>query len=357
MIPNKNLMCIGLLALLSLPKTAANGTHVYPLFAGQNNPVGTVTVEPAPSPQELSHISIGYEMVPGWCATHVHIHTDEDEDPIPVNNQGNPKVGNFEINKPQGCSSGNTFIMEAPCGPTLDIAFHANVANVGSDFLRDLPMTDRTVTMQAISYPGTTNQLKDSYWDIQIGGTDYDAWCVDLDRFMSPMSYYEVAMWSSLDTEALPFDDGEYPGNFTKVNWILNQNFVDEESGCGASVYTFLDVQEAIWRLIENEEDILAIGNDCRVTEIYDAAYAYEAIHGKFVPGCGDYVAIVLIPTGQYQRIIAQVIVAQVEITCGYGAETAWAAMGQGGGMDFAGKSWATFITYGRGCRRLLRGV
>jgi hypothetical protein len=353
-------MCIGLLTLLSLPKTAAN-VYEYPLFAGQQTLVGTVIVEPAaPSPLGIPQISIGYEMEPGWCATHVHIHTDEGEDPIPVNKQGNPKVGHFEINEPQGCSSGNTFSMKSAqtCGAPFEIAFHANVANVGSDFLRDLPMTDRTVQMETMSFPGTSNAapLKDSYWDIKINGIDYDAWCVDLDRYMNPWSSYEVAMWSSLD-EDLPFDEGENPGNFPKVNWILNQGFAGKSSlHCGGE-YKYQDVQEVIWRLIENDRS--TIGNDCRVTEIFDAAYAYEDENDEFVPGCGNDVAVLLIPTSINQRIIAQVSGAQVDISCGYGKETAWAAMPEpGGGKEFvASKSWAAFITYENDCRRLLRRV
>jgi hypothetical protein len=359
-----NLVCIGLLGLvLSLPKTAANSVNYYPLFAGQNTLVGTVTV--APNPLDDSQISIEYQMGPGWCATHVHIHAEgvSGEDPFPVNRQGNPQVGRFEINEPQGCSSANTFTTEAPCGTPFDIAFHANVENVGWDLF---PTTALTASMQAISYPGDTNLLKDSYWDIEIEGIPYDAWCVDTDRTMTPGGTYEVAMWSSLDTDALIpiFDPFETPGNFTKVNWILNQDFVGKSSDCGdGTVYDFLDVQEAIWRLIENEGDVDHIGNDCRVTEIFDAAYAYEDENGgeEFVPRCDDYMAIVLVPVdanGDYQRIIAQVIVAQVEIACGYGTATAWAAMpGPEGGTEFVdGKSWGTHFSYVRGCRRLLRG-
>jgi hypothetical protein len=347
MIPN-NLMCIGLLALLSLPRTAA---IVYPLFAGKHTQVGTVTVEPALSPGQ---ISLEYVMFEGWCATHVHIHANEGNDPIPVNRQGNPKVGKFEINEPQSCSSGKTFtMMGADCGTSIDIGFHANVE---SEFLWDLPITDRTVTMQAIRYPGTSNEP--SYWDIEIEGTPFDAWCVDFDRYMSAPDFYNVTMWSSLD-DALPFDANEYPGNFSKVNWILNQDFVNTLSDCDGEYYTYLDVQEAIWRLIENHYS--AIGNDCRVTEIVAAANADEAENGEFVPGCGDDVAIVLIPTGENQRIIAQVLVAQVEISCGHQKETAWAAMGPGpGGKQFVdGKNWGTFIEYPNDeeCRRLLRGV
>jgi hypothetical protein len=359
-----NLMCIGLLALLSLPKTAANSVNYYPLFAGQDTHVGTVTVASLSD----SQISIGYTMGPGWCATHVHIHTtsdEEEEDLIPINKQGNPQVGRFEINEPQDCFSENTFITEAPCG-LLDIAFHANVAHVGWDLW---PMTQSTVSMQAISYPGTTNLpplFSDSYWDIQIEGIDFDAWCVDLDRYMSPGGTYQVAMWSSLDTEALlPLFDteaGETPENFPKVNWILNQDFVGKISdGCGdgTGVYTFRDVQEAIWRLIEDADDVFdsgRIGDPCRVPEIVDAANTYEYESGKFVPGCDDYMAIILAPISNNQRIIAQVIFAQVEIGCGYGTATAWAAM-PGGGMDFvAGKSWGTYISYEHVCPRLLRG-
>jgi hypothetical protein len=97
------------------------------------------------------------------------------------------------------------------------------------------------------------------------------------------------------------FSKVDKPGNFPKVNWIINYIDVGE-------YYSYADVQRAIWELLEdNPVDIanppLPYDLD-KVAEIITAAEAYEDDKGQFVPVCGHYVVIVLDPLQDVQPVI-----------------------------------------------------
>jgi hypothetical protein len=78
------------------------------------------------------------------------------------------------------------------------------------------------------------------------------------------------------------------------VNWILNQDFVGKASSAGGN-YTMDDVQEAIWRLLEDtpswDDDIF--GNEARVQAIIDSA---ESGGEGYQPDTEELLAVVLDP-------------------------------------------------------------
>ncbi|MGD9148558.1 MAG: SdrD B-like domain-containing protein, partial [Anaerolineae bacterium] len=166
------------------------------------------------------------------------------------------------------------------------------------------------VTM-GVTWPGTDSGAP-SYFDIAVsGGTTldgtYDGYCLDTDSAFPDSGTANVFSSYGL----LPPNRIEYPENLDLVNWILNQDFVGQPSGCGGD-YTYGDVQWAIWHLLEDNPTPGALGSlgewsECRADEIVDAAYA----NGEgFVPGCGDVLGIILIREGnwwQYQPVIIEV--------------------------------------------------
>ena len=153
---------------------------------------------------------------------------------------------------------------------------------------------------------------------------------------------YTANVYSSYET--LPAGTVEYPENLDLVNYIINQEYADTASNCDGTLYTYGDVQKAIWTLIEDDystEAGLGSWNQCRVDEILGDARA----NGEdFVPDCGDVVAVILVPVNSNQLIIAKVTFGEVPVAeCKPGVtETAW-----GDGTPFPGKNWATYFEYG----------
>jgi hypothetical protein len=143
-----------------------------------------------------------------------------------------------------------------------------------------------------------------------LNGT-YQGWCIDTDAGLSigDYVYHNVSVYCSYDD--LPEGLVEFPENLSIVNWIINQDFVGQQSTCNGS-YTYGDVQKAIWELLEDNPMGSGLGpwDQCRVDEILEVAI----VNGDgFVPECGDKVAIILKPgpPGTHQTLIIE-----VEIQC-----------------------------------------
>jgi len=170
------------------------------------------------------------------------------------------------------------------------------------------------VTMSVVYGP-------ESYWVTTItnGGAlngTYEGWCADIDEPIDEDTYYQADVYSSYET--IPPGYIEKPQNLDLVNWVINQDFVGKSAGGGLGNYTYGDVQRAIWELLEDNphETTSGLGswNQVRVDQIEAAAKA----NGEgFVPTCGDFVAILLVPTNGDQIIaVAQVTFASLGINC-----------------------------------------
>ena len=197
----------------------------------------------------------------------------------------------------------------------------------------------------------------DSYFNTTISGSEveslngtYDGWCVDTDRNISPGGNYCARLVSSYDGEIEELV--EQPENFDLVNWVINQHFVGEPSGCGGN-YTFGDVQRAIWDLIENGQSTAGLGSwaQCRVDEIVNAA---QASGNGFIPSCSQEVAIILVPVNcdgggspNAQITIAQITMIEHQNWCGFlpGCGPCEATVGNTATLDCAdGADSAEFV-------------
>ena len=103
-----------------------------------------------------------------------------------------------------------------------------------------------------------------------------------------------AAVYSSYDCSSIPAQTPpliEDCTNIGKVNWIVNNVEVGDESSCDGT-YTYGDIQLAIWELLEDEPELSGLGpwERCRVDEI--KANAEE----DYVPGCGDVLVVILLP-------------------------------------------------------------
>ncbi len=65
------------------------------LLAGQTTKVGTVTV----SNDEAGVLSVTYSTLDDWYLTETHLHVSASFDQIPQTRKGNPKVGQFELQR------------------------------------------------------------------------------------------------------------------------------------------------------------------------------------------------------------------------------------------------------------------
>lgn len=272
--------------------------------------------------------------------THLSV-TSSFED-IPLTRKGQPIVGQFAYSNRY--DPGLTEViyeikLEWDINEPIYVAAHAMVKKMGGLTGLESALPDQ-VTMN-VAYPGLGYGTS-SYFDATIsGGTMldgiYDSWCIDIDNAIYPNSSYLAGVYSSY--EDLPAGIVEYPENLDLVNWIINQEYIGKTSPGGYGTYTWGDIQVAIWTLVEDDPPgAVGIYSSDRVDEIVAAAYTGG---DDFLPECGGEVAVIVVPGGGAQVVIAQVTLIEVEVPCDDIEETAW-----GEGEGFPWKSWAMYFIY-----------
>ncbi|MFX0105536.1 MAG: hypothetical protein ACFE75_08600, partial [Candidatus Hodarchaeota archaeon] len=324
-----------------------NNPYSVDLFAGQHIDVGDVIVW-----NNADSVYVNYSLIDGWCLTETHLHVATSLEGIPQtqpnkkgNGGGNPIPGHFDYKGEHDCLS--TFTYEIPLTWNMDdliyIAAHAEVQGIigyeTPDLIAFKDALPNQVTMN-VTYPYTGGPAYFPETTIS-GGTNldgvYEGWCVDTDNVISTNIDYTANVYSSY--EELPIGLIEGSGNLDLVNWIINQGFIGQPSTCG-EVYTYGDIQRAIWTLVEDVQLDSGLGpwSQCKVDEILAAA---QANGESFEPECGDSIAVILEPLDCDQ--VAQVILIDVGLECIpiYQSETAW-----GDGYEFPGKNWATYFIY-----------
>lgn len=178
-------------------------------------------------------------------------------------------------------------------------------------FLETLPETaDLT-----IGYPGGGNSYLDAI--VTAGGIldgVHNDWCVDTDHEVVPGDMYHVEIRSSLVPQ--PTEILDFPENMDIVNFILNEDYIGRESSAYGP-YTWGDVQQAIWEVIEDEVPQGDAGTDpydqARVDEIVVDALA----RGEgFKPECNDIAATILRPIDADGNTAAQITVIETVLRC-----------------------------------------
>jgi hypothetical protein len=302
----------------------------YPLYAGRTNYAGKAIV--TNDSMNLTIKCVG----DGWGLFDVRVSVATNPSDIPQKN-GNPIPGHFVY-------SGNPVVIPLNTwspGTKLAIAIHVNARKIigwGPPNLTEFALTLPAQAYVSINYPGTN-----CYFNATISnwfGRTFSAesYCVDTDHTISPGRQYVVTPYSSY--EPLPAGIVSYPENFDLVNWIFNQNYIGKTAMCGGT-FTSGDIQVALWALMEATPPGSSLGTvgaytQCKVDEIVNAAKA----NGEgYVPPCGGYVVVVLLPNDGSQVII---IPLKPDCTPIYGSgETAWA-----GTVPFPGKNWANYLEY-----------
>lgn len=223
---------------------------------------------------------------------------------------------------------------------TLAITFSScEVEPAGEDALKSVGLTAENCSVSVLpELPSVVNacttakgpDANGTYFDLTLNDSNlagnYGAWCADVDLGLDANECFEALVFSSYDV--LPEGAFENPENFDLVNWIINQNFVGKDSPSGG-VYTFGDVQWAIWELLDNQNCIACsfLGDDWSTTkgqEIADAAL----LNGEgYMPGAGESLGIVLLPRNRRQPVIITIpLECEPEPVC----ETAFARANDG---------------------------
>ena len=303
------------------------------------------------------NLYVKYVVSEDWFLTLTHLHVAESMAEIPQKN-GNAVPGQFQyaamnddpLNKKEWTYT--IPLGDWVCGDKLYIAAHAVVYSTTgqvADICALIGSLPETVDFYVIN-PDNPPPFSTAYFGIIISGESilagtHPGWCIDTDHTIDQGPIYTANVYPTDNcpedpAPVLPEGLVEYPENLDLVNWIINQNFVGQPSACDG-VYTYGDVQRAIWALVEDAQSTDGIGpwSQCRVDEIVAAAYA----NGEgFSPGCGQKIAIILVPTGPIGSVPSQVVFIEYPMPCTPGdEETAW-----GYGLEFPGKNWAMYFTY-----------
>ncbi len=179
---------------------------------------------------------------------------------------------------------------------------NAGAADQGSStaaFNADLPST-ATEDFTAQGQGG-------SYWTVSLSSAGdlngtYQDWCIDTGHSSSTGQNYTVNVYATTGT--IPAGLVPTPGNFSEVNWVLNQSYVGQTGPSGNAI-TYGDVQLAIWSLLGVPTSSSGVGttNQTDVNYIENQAGS----HGTFVPGFGQEVAVILQPVTSNQITICVV--------------------------------------------------
>ena len=323
----KTLMIICAVLVLSMAMSQPAKALEVPLIAGQDMPVGHVTVEVIDD-GGVPTLRVEYlldEVLYEGCETGdflefkgIHLHVATTPGDIPQNNKGLPQIGHFMYN------DNPTLIplTEIPAvpGDTIYIAAHAGVGS-DSEFCGicdDLVI--ETVEELVIDY---VEDDGNSYFEITIGegeeAVTYPVWCVDIDHSMSlsigesayPITLLNADLYAATCVPELydPFptelgsgygpDGGiDRPENLPAVGWILNQWRL--RTSPLTDDWNVPDIQRVVWHLMEGIIPGVPPAPDVPEVQLQNAIQ--EAILASVPaelpePDCCDYVGVIIAPS------------------------------------------------------------
>ena len=262
---------------------------------------------------------------PDWCLTSTAVDIQTDEVDFATTKKGAPKLGKFELkadHDPCVTTHTETIVLDDLDGNITAIAAHADTYMAALDAF-ELALPDQVSMKVKYPYAGAP-----SYFETTVSGGSvldgvYDGYCIDTNHTIGNNTLYTANVYSSY--EVLPAGTVDHPENLDLVNWIINNVVVGDLAGDGLA-YTYGDVQKAIWELVEDKASNsgLRTWSWAHVNEIIALA---EASGDGFEPGCGDEVAVILVPVNGQQITIAQITFAAVNVPCEGREETAWAGV------------------------------
>lgn len=367
LLPVAAMVVIGLMAFVTfatLYSIEANGegTTVVDLLAGKTTDVGEVQVS-----NEGGYLYVKYVIdEDGWAITETHLHVATSVKCFPVAGRaGNPVPGKFDHKTDHDPAvTEYEYKIKLPKGDKLYIAAHAVVVEIVEcedcdcdDCFVDLDGFEDSLPETAtvsLLYPSSDSPAyfpEVSVSDDTFLNGDHEGWCIDIGRTINQKTDYSSNVYSSYET--IPTGLVDSPDNLFRVNWLLNQDFVGEESEeYDGEYFTYKEVQMAIWNLIDYDDaqdiydddqmakDFSVLGFDRDLTaELVELAEDIE----DYEPGCGERIGVIFAPVDSNGNA-KQTVLIMVDLPCYcYGDdETAW-----GEGERFTKKgNWGMYFTY-----------
>lgn len=288
-----------------------------------------------------------------WYITETELAISTTLNDIPQAN-GNPIPGKFTYKNTLNYATEYTYSIPItwPKNTELLVAAHAVVGNPGGvqGFSLSLPATASV----KVTAPSAGVAAYFPTVEITNGGSlngNYQGWCIDPEGIIIPARTYTANVYSSYGS--LPAGLIAHPENLDLLNYIINQNLVGTASPGGYGIYTYGDVQLAIWTLIDDEVDYTDSALNAYDVNRVNEIIAKAKSNGEgYTPKKGGKIAVILEPVSPIvgQNLIIEVPLSSISST----SETAWGAVtkydqyGRLSGLNypFPGKNWATYLKY-----------
>ena len=336
-------------------------TGTTPLIVGWGNPdqpkeeVGLVTVTVAAIGAEL-WMTVTYDADPGWELATTHVWVGDDEADVPWNIP--PGQATSITAEPGATPEQRTHLINLS-GLGLDlvpgsdgvvrlfVAAHADMSYEVSglpSFEYRLPSDPVLITL---AQPSTLG----AYLDASVSGAGtfdgvYRAWCVDPSRRVPYDQSIPMTLISSYSTDLADLEQllGIYQHR-DLLNLLINTDWGTVLSSSLAAMLDPLDVQVAIWQLIDLDEARWAPGavyDEPVVVAILAYLDDYQELYGSFEPGDGDVVAVIADPNNGDPAGTMQIIILELPVSGSYTRnETAW-----GLGTEAPGRNWAMYFEF-----------
>ena len=293
--PHANAKANRVVGLSDATKNSVEPVNVIDLNTDEGIKIVEVTAEIVGE-----NIEVVYQITKeGWSITRTRVEILDYE---AINDHDN--VESFKYSIPKNA------INPIPEDGCYYVAAYAWVVNVLDTFTAGLPETCSLKVAGPVKDGGAYfPEVIISNGDLE--GT-YPGWCIQTSVPINPGQDYLADVYSSYGNLN---DLVEHPENFPRVNWLINQGFVGKESDKCDGSYTYGDLQKAIWKLLtdsDSEDGIFGDVSECRINELIDLAEK----HGDFVPGCGQYIAVVLAPSSISSGTPAQNLIIQYPLPC-----------------------------------------
>jgi hypothetical protein len=300
---------------VALMAVAAQAQSTFTLCAGQNTDVGTVEVW-----NDATNVYVKFSTTGGALITETHVHVATSLTGIPKTKSGNPVPGQFaeqEVHTPPVTEY--TYTFPRPAGTSVVVAAHAVVVEGSSlpvPYPADTVITavqglrkDGTPVLPERSNPDLALAYGDGFYSMGFGGT----LTVEFDCPITNRTGDDFAIWERTD--------GVYPPE---------------------SVNVYASEDNITWHLI-------GVATNGRTAPASD----WVSEHGNFFD-LGSLTSakyIRLVDTSDPNLFEGSADAFDVEAIKSYQActgdsETAWGGACGGGGQQFVGKNWATYVTH-----------
>jgi hypothetical protein len=224
--------------------------------AGQNNTENGSAAGAVTATVVGNMLYVEYSVNMSYYLTEAHLWVGKDKKKVPKN----AAPGRFPFKKNLDFASGTTFEVNLTSlginpGDPVYVAAHGVVVGgiEGVEGLTSLFPVDGTpinyMPVYFKNFPNPTSYFKSIVNDRVLEGT-YEGWCVDSRTRINHGTSLNGTVYLSYNLPTGEDAIFQKQENIGMLNWLINYDFVGKESS-SFGIFTFGDVQKAIWILLE----------------------------------------------------------------------------------------------------------